>query len=614
MSQLKLHSLPLSRLRSGIEELRKIPRVMLLVHRGHRLRIEISARARMNSSTAIVWFRNDLRSIDNPALFEAASYARAKSRDHGFCRLLGLVTISAYELRGVHHWGLAKADYYLRTVASLRETLSKLRIPLIVHQVIPGEKAPASSGDYFAQLGQEMVRLAREHLAETFFWNEEYDGASKERDRTVEASLEAAGISVCKFHDQCAVPVGKVLTKTGTPYKVFSQFKRGWISYLENETALKASPSHFIIPPPEGQLAVTGQEEPRPIGEIPSTPPGFDLGELPTLEAVRRTFPAGEQAAHRQLERFLANFSHTYHEDRNHHGTDPAMGASRLSAPLAVGAISLRQCLVSARAANGGRLAEGGQPGLTCWINELCWRDFYRHVLVSFPHVAEGHAFRPEYEHLPWRGWEAEGATGRDEKAEDDFKRWCEGRTGVPIVDAAMRQLQEEAWQGNRVRMIVAMYLTKDLLIHWRRGERYFQEHLIDYDYSSNNGGWQWSASTGTDAQPYFRIFNPLLQSEKFDPQGDYIRKYVRELASLPAPAIHEPYERGQAKVAAGLGYPRPMVDHARAKEKAIALFIGEVNGLKGSGKGKKSPVREGPLDKLFNKKRSRMNDENPSD
>lgn len=586
---------------------------MLLVHQRHRLYGEISARARahMTSSTAIVWFKNDLRSIDNPALFEAASYARAKSRDHGSCRLLGLVTISAYELREVHHWGLAKTDYYLRTVASLRETLSKLKIPLLVHQLIPEEGAPPSPRDYFVHLGQEMIRLAREHRVEVFFWNEEYDGASKERDRTVEASLEKAGISICKFHDQCAVPVGKVLTNAGTPYKVFSQFKRGWISYLENESALRVSPDRFIIPTPGLQ------EEPLPlsIGEIPSTPPGFGPDEeLPTLKAIRKAFPAGEQAAHRQLEQFLVKFVESYHEDRNHYGTDSAMGASRLSAPLAVGAISLRQCLVAARAANGGQLG-GDRPGPISWINELCWRDFYRHVLVSFPHVAEGRAFRPEYEHLPWRGWgNAPGATGEgsDEGAEDDFKRWCEGRTGVPIVDAAMRQLREEAWQGNRVRMIVAMYLTKDLRIHWRRGERYFQEHLIDYDYSSNNGGWQWSASTGTDAQPYFRIFNPLLQSEKFDPSGDYIRKYVEELVSLPTPAIHEPYERGQAKVAASLGYPRPMVDHARAREKAIALFTGESGGRKGGSgeKSKKPPVREGPLDRVFHRKRSRTNED----
>jgi deoxyribodipyrimidine photo-lyase len=191
------------------------------------------------------------------------------------------------------------------------------------------------------------------------------------------------------------------------------------------------------------------------------------------------------------------------------------------------------------------------------WISELIWREFYRHVLVGYPRVCKGRAFRPETEDVRWRNDE----TG--------FRAWCEGRTGFPVVDAAMRQLARTGWMHNRLRMIAASFLVKDLLVDWRRGESWFMEHLVDGDFASNNGGWQWAASTGTDAQPYIRVFNPTTQSRRFDPDGEFLRRFLPELADLPAPAVHDPTpEQRRAR-----DYPSPLVDHAAARLRAIRAF-----------------------------------------
>jgi deoxyribodipyrimidine photo-lyase len=234
-------------------------------------------------------------------------------------------------------------------------------------------------------------------------------------------------------------------------------------------------------------------------------------------------------------------------------------GTSRLSPYLAVGVVTARQCLRAAIDANRGRL-DRGHPGPRAWIDELIWREFYRHVLVGFPRVSMNRAFRPETEPLPWR---------QDER---QFKAWCQGRTGVPIVDAAMRQLQQEGWMHNRLRMIVAMYLAKDLFIDWRRGERHFMHHLIDGDLASNNGGWQWAASTGTDAAPYFRVFNPHRQSRRYDPEGLFIRRYVPELRELDSGSIHDPSAIDRRDFSR-LGYPAPLCDHGQARRQVISAF-----------------------------------------
>ena len=257
--------------------------------------------------------------------------------------------------------------------------------------------------------------------------------------------------------------------------------------------------------------------------------------------------------ARRWLRAFVSKRIESYHTLRDMPAED---GTSALSPYLAAGALSPRQCLHAAMEANRGRAASG-KKGVTTWISELIWREFYRHVLIGFPRVCMNRPFRVETDRLPWRD------------DEDQFAAWCQGHTGVPIVDAGMRQLAETGWMHNRVRMITAMFLTKDLFIDWRWGQRHFMHHLIDGDFANNNGGWQWSASTGTDAAPYFRIFNPFSQSRRFDPEGQYIRRYVPELKALSADEIHEP----SADVARKCRYPRPIVGHAEARTSAIAAF-----------------------------------------
>jgi deoxyribodipyrimidine photo-lyase len=286
--------------------------------------------------------------------------------------------------------------------------------------------------------------------------------------------------------------------------------------------------------------------------EIPETlaGTGLDPGDEPS-----ELFPAGERAARERLDRFIEERAPSYHRDRDVASED---ATSRLSPYLAVGAISIRRCLGAALAANGGRL-RGGSKGIDAWIKELAWREFYRHVLVGFPRVSKHRAFRLETEALAWRD------------DDEGFEAWCAGRTGVPIVDAGIRQLLATGWMHNRLRMVTAMFLTKNLLIDWRRGERFFNRHLIDADLASNNGGWQWSASTGTDAAPYFRIFNPWTQAKRYDPDGRFIRRWVEELADVPLDALHDP-ERLRGQLGAS-GYPSPIVDVAASRGRAIAAF-----------------------------------------
>jgi deoxyribodipyrimidine photo-lyase len=253
------------------------------------------------------------------------------------------------------------------------------------------------------------------------------------------------------------------------------------------------------------------------------------------------------------LQHFVKERIERYKTDRDSPAT---AGTSTLSPYLASGVISARQCLESAVAANNGRV-DSGKTGVVTWISELIWREFYRHILMGYPRVCRHQPFRLETKQIEWD--------------EDDahFEAWCAGRTGFPIVDAGMRQLARTGWMHNRVRMITAMFLTKDLFIDWRRGEAHFMRHLVDGDLASNNGGWQWSASTGTDAAPYFRIFNPYSQSRKCDPTGDYIRKFVPELAGLDDDSIHQP----EPLAADANDYPQPIVDRTQTKERVMAAF-----------------------------------------
>jgi deoxyribodipyrimidine photo-lyase len=278
-------------------------------------------------------------------------------------------------------------------------------------------------------------------------------------------------------------------------------------------------------------------------------------------------WPAGEGAAHERLQRFLgrtgresgAGFAR-YASDRD---VPSAAATSRLSADLKFGTLGIRRLAHDVLAAATGDARHA--PSASKFVQELRWRDFYAHVLWHFPHV-ERSAFRPEYDALRWRSSDAE------------FAAWCAGRTGYPIVDAGMRELAATGLMHNRVRMLVASFLTKDLLLDWRRGERWFMTHLVDGDLASNNGGWQWAAGTGTDAAPWFRVFNPLIQGTRFDPRGAYVRLWCPELARLPDAFVHRPWEApplllAEAGVTLGEDYPFPIVDHAERRERALAMY-----------------------------------------
>jgi deoxyribodipyrimidine photo-lyase len=279
---------------------------------------------------------------------------------------------------------------------------------------------------------------------------------------------------------------------------------------------------------------------------IPSSIPGFKSLIDNTL------WPAGEKEAHKRLDNFINNHLADYATARDVPGID---GTSQLSPYLNIGAISPRMCLHKALSAN-----ISSKESVDAWISELVWRDFYQHIVYHFPHVCRGENFNHKYDKLVW---------DCDKKLQ---KAWMEGKTGFPLVDAAMRQLLETGWMHNRMRMLVAMFFTKLLYQDWRLGESFFMLHLIDGAFAANNGGWQWSASTGTDAAPYFRIFNPMIQSEKFDPQGAFIKRYCPELKSLSSKEIHDPWVLCPEKVKK-LGYPAPIIDYAFMRAKTIAAF-----------------------------------------
>jgi deoxyribodipyrimidine photo-lyase len=331
----------------------------------------------------------------------------------------------------------------------------------------------------------------------------------------------------------------KIVKADGTPYTVFTPYSKAWLSHPATGRPLTA-PEH--IPTPAGFH-------------------GDGIAALPKLVNVT-PFQAGEAEAQRRLEAFSEAVIYRYGDERNRmdlHGT------SGLSPYLRFGMLSARQALAAARQAEQMVVNGAGRRGVETWINELIWREFYIAILYHFPYVRQ-EAFRPAMRQIPWIN------NGQD------FAAWAEGRTGYPVVDAAMRQLLLTGWMHNRARMITASFLTKDLLVDWRWGERHFMQHLVDGDPAANNGGWQWTAGTGTDAAPYFRVFNPVLQGMRFDPQGAYIRRYMLELANVPDEFIHRPWEmpaeiQKKSSCVIGKDYPEPMVDHQMARQRVLIAY-----------------------------------------
>jgi deoxyribodipyrimidine photo-lyase len=398
----------------------------------------------------------------------------------------------------------------------------------------------------------ELPGLARRFGVQSVFASHDYEPAAIARDARVRGALAAAGIALHLAKDQAIFDRDELLTQAGRPYSVFTPYKKAWLARVD-AFYLKAYPverhAAALAPRPEGWR--------RPVPTLAEL--GFEPSNLSRLPVT----PGAAGAAH-LLEDFLTRI------DRYHLARDflAAKGPSYLSVHLRFGTVSIRAL---ARAAHA--LAQAGQPGAATWLGELIWRDFYFQVLANFPHVADeegnGHSVRREYDAIAWE-------KGADARAL--FAAWCEGRTGYPLVDAALHQLNRTGYMHNRLRMVTASFLCKGLGVDWRWGERYFARHLIDYDLAANNGGWQWAASTGCDAQPWFRIFNPVSQSRKFDPQGRFILRYLPQLGGLPPEALHAPWLARPADLqAAGLvlgrDYPRPVVDHDVARQQTLRRY-----------------------------------------
>ncbi|MGC3874178.1 deoxyribodipyrimidine photo-lyase [Halomonas sp. GXIMD04776] len=462
----------------------------------------------------LVWFRSDLRTHDNTALAAAARRG----------------PVVAVFMRSVDQWqahdhGANKIDFWHRSVRALGDDLSGLNIPLLHREIDTFDEAPKA-----------LLKIAEEYDIEGgLHFNREYPLNEWRRDEAVIQAFRQADRRVQPYTDAVAFAPGELLTGQGDYYSVFTPFAKAWHREVDAERlALRDNP---------GAQQRLGIDNDR----IPALP------RLKGKPIDAKHWPAGQDAAADRLERFLRYRAHHYKEQRNF----PAVrGTSELSPYLSLGMISYRQCLQAVMSENGGSLADG-DAGLTSWVNELIWREFYQHIAFGYPDVCR---------HRPFQRY-TEGLTWRDD--DDAFAAWCEGRTGYPLVDAAMRQLVQCGWMHNRLRMVTAMFLSKHLLIDWRRGEAFFMNHLIDGDFASNNGGWQWAASTGTDAAPYFRIFNPTTQSQRFDPQGEFIAEFLPTLASLPEKARHAPPKDLLEEV----DYPAPIVDHKAARTRALDAF-----------------------------------------
>lgn len=461
----------------------------------------------------IVWFRNDLRIHDNPALFRAADDKEGVLAVYFICD----------EMLKNHVVAPVRVDFIRRNLLVLNDDLNQLNIPLVVIRV---EKT--------ADIIPHLQALVKKHQVEELFLNAEYPIDEFTRDKQVSETLRAQDLIVKRFHDRVIIPPGMVRNGKGEPYKVFTAFKNNW---LQQVRALPLVPLKKPLVQPEHAYEMLTDAKLTKLFD------GIEQRNLSTL------WPAGEKEASKRLKAFVKNHIDDYQTARDFPQVE---GTSQLSPYLAIGSISPRQCIAAVLHANQGEWDSGG-VGATTWISEIIWREFYQHVVVDFPDVCKFKAMQKHTEAFPWR---------YDKKI---FQAWCDGETGIPIVDAAMLQLKETGWMHNRLRMVVAMFLTKNLQIDWRMGEHYFMTQLIDGDFAANNGGWQWSASTGTDAAPYFRIFNPVSQSQRFDADGTFIRRHLPVLAKLPAKTIHSPPPTQ--------GYPLPIVDLSLSRKETIELF-----------------------------------------
>jgi deoxyribodipyrimidine photo-lyase len=466
-------------------------------------------------NTAIWWVRRDLRLADNQALTAACQQAENVAPLFILDERL-LNSPFASEKRAAFLFGSLRA-----LDESLRQRGSRLAI-------FAGDPAEVLS------------RVVQATGATAIFAEQDISPFAQARDARVQRELPMLQLRP----GLTALPLDLVRKADGTPYVVYSPFKRQWLAQpLPEKQDLLPAPS--VI---NSDVDLDGQ--PIPASPIP-------IDDL--------TFAPGEDEAVRRLQSFVMGDQPTIYGYANNRDLPGVECTSQLSPFLRFGMVSARRAVVAARYAIRTAPTPEARKGAETWLSELIWRDFYISILNHFPQV-RGSSFRPEYDQIQWRNDPAE------------FDAWCEGRTGYPFVDAAMRHLRTTGWMHNRARMVTASFLVKDLLVDWRWGERWFMQQLIDGDPAANNGGWQWVAGTGTDAAPYFRVFNPVTQSEKFDPQGSYIRRWVPELATVSDRHIHAPWQmtrrqQEEAGCLVGKDYPPPIVDHAFARERVLEAY-----------------------------------------
>ncbi|EQK99639.1 hypothetical protein G6O67_007463 [Ophiocordyceps sinensis] len=495
----------------------------------HRKSVEVK-------DSVIHWFKMDLRHTDNRSL----ALASEKAKEAGV-PLICIYIVSPQDFEA-HLTSPVRVDFTLRTLEVLRDDLARLDIPLYVETVAKRKGIP----DRILEL---MEAWGSSHL----FANIEYEVDELRREAKMVRDLSDNGKSFNVVHDSCIVPPGQLRSGSGRQYAVYTPWYRTWVAHVHDNLDLL----ELFDPPAQNPDSARKKCKKLFDCPIPEAPENKSLSPE-EKKRFRSLWPCGEHAAKDRLHKFCDDRVGNYHNKRNIPGDE---ATSSISVHLASGTISARTCVRTARDGNTSKKLNGGNEGVQTWISEVAWRDFYKHVLVNWPFVCMNKPFKPEYSNISWS------------YDEDDFAAWCEGRTGFPIVDAAMRQLNHMGYMHNRCRMIVASFLAKDLLIDWRKGERYFMEHLIDGDFASNSGGWGFSASVGVDPQPYFRVFNPLLQSQKFDPNGEYIRKWIPELKGFSDKQVHEPYSRGAGPQAQKKGYPKPIVEHKLVRERALSAY-----------------------------------------
>ena len=457
----------------------------------------------------LFWFRHDLRIQDNTGLHAACAAGE----------VVPCVVLDDAFLKDNPAVGPNRCALFLRAVCSLAEGLEKLGARLIIRHGKPEV---------------EIVKLLKEAKAGSVYVNRDYEEYAVKRDAAVNAAVRHAGGEFVSFKDLVVFESAEILTQAGNPYTMYTQYKNNW---LKQEGFPSVIPALRKIPFPA-----------KALQPLKSTPYDFDAvnpeSDVPVVT---------EQSGRARLREFLARDVFDYSPNRD----IPALDAtSKLSAHLKFGTISPRTVLHAARELRQTLRTAASIKSIQTFISEIVWRDFFFHIITAFPQVTHG-SFRPQYEKLKW------------EYSSERLQAWQEGRTGYPIVDAGMRQLKAIGWMHNRVRMITASFLCKDLLLNWREGERHFTRLLIDGEPAVNNGNWQWVAGTGTDAQPRFRIFNPTEQGKRWDPKGEYVRRWVPELQNVPDDLIHVPW------VVQLLcpDYPPPIVDHAAQRLKALAMF-----------------------------------------